>query len=114
MTTVSGTTSPTAATAPERSLNQRMDALARANEIRIQRAQLKRDLKAGRLSIHSLLLNPPEYLETAKVFDMLLAVPKYGRVKVNKILAHCRIAPSKTIGGLSVRQRSELISLLHR
>jgi hypothetical protein len=34
-------------------------------------------------------------------------------VKVNKILSHCRIAPSKTIGGLSERQRSELISLLH-
>ena len=45
-----------------------MDALARANQIRIQRAQLKRDLKAGRLSIHALLLEPPEYVETAKVF----------------------------------------------
>jgi hypothetical protein len=100
--------------APERSLNQRMDALARANEIRIKRAQLKRDLKARRVSIHSLLLHPPEYAETAKVFDMLLAVPKYGRVKVNKVLAHCRIAPSKTIGGLSERQRSELVSLLRR
>jgi S13-like H2TH domain len=97
---------------PERSLNQRMDALARANRIRIKRAELKRDLKAGRLSIQALLLNPPEYLETAKVFDLLLAVPKYGRVKTNKILAHCRISPSKTIGGLSERQRSELVSLL--
>ena len=100
--------------APERSLVQRMEALQRANDIRTRRAQLKRDLKAGRLSIHTLLLNPPEYVESAKVFDMLLAVPKYGRVKVNKILAHCRIAPSKTIGGLSERQRSELTSLLHR
>src|SRR5919204_4049412 len=100
--------------APERSLNQRMDALQKANVIRTRRAQLKRDLKAGRVSIHTLLLEPPDYLETAKVFDMLLAVPKYGRVKVNKILAHCRIAPSKTIGGLSERQRAELISLLHR
>ena len=114
MATATRTTSSNASMAPERSLNQRMDALARANQIRIKRAQLKRDLKAGRLSIHSLLLNPPEYVETAKVFDMLLAVPKYGRVKVNKILAHCRIAPSKTIGGLSERQRSELVSLLHR
>jgi hypothetical protein len=113
MAPATGTTSPNTSTAPERSLNQRMDALARANQIRIQRAQLKRDLKAGRRSIQSLLLEPPEYVETAKVFDMLLAVPKYGRVKVNKILAHCRIAPSKTIGGLSERQRSELISLLH-
>jgi hypothetical protein len=91
-----------------------MDALARANQIRTKRAQLKRELRAGRLPIQKLLLDPPEYVETAKVFDMLLAVPKYGRVKVNKILAHCRISPSKTIGGLSERQRSELISLLHR
>ena len=100
--------------APERSLNQRMEALTKANDIRTRRAQLKRDLKAGRVSIHNLLLDPPEYLETAKVFDMLMAVPKYGRVKVNKILQTCRISPSKTIGGLSARQRGELVSMLRR
>lgn len=108
------TFSPKHGIAPERSLNQRMDALARANQIRTERARLKRELKAGRLSIHTLLLDPPEYLETAKVFDMMLAVPKYGRVKVNKILSTCRISPSKTIGGLSERQRSELVFLLTR
>jgi hypothetical protein len=102
------------AAAPERSILQRMDALQRANEIRTRRAQLKRDLKAGRVSIQTLLTKPPEYVETAKVFDMLLAVPKYGRVKVNKILGQCRISPSKTIGGLSERQRTELVSMLRR
>jgi hypothetical protein len=100
--------------APERSLVQRMDALQRANDIRSRRAQLKRDLKAGRQPISELLLKPPEYLETAKVFDLLLAVPKYGRVKVNKILSLCRISPSKTIGGLSERQRAELVALMRR
>jgi len=100
--------------APERSLTQRMDALQRANEIRTRRAKLKRDLKAGRAHIHGLLLDPPEYVLTAKVFDLLLAVPKYGRVKVNRILTHCRISPSKTIGGLSERQRNELVSYLGR
>ena len=90
-----------------------MDALQRANDIRTRRAQLKRDLKGGRRSIHDLLLEPPEYVETAKVFDMLLAVPKYGRVKVNKVLAQCRISPSKTIGGLSERQRGELVELFN-
>ena len=102
------------AAAPERSLDQRMDALGKANAIRTRRAQLKRDLKAGRLSIHTLLLEPPEYIETAKVFDMLLAVPKYGRVKANKVLNQCRISPSKTIGGLSERQRTELVQMLRR
>jgi S13-like protein len=107
-------TVPKHTVAPERSLLQRMDALQRANEIRTRRAQLKKDLKGGRVSIHTLLREPPDFVETAKVFDMLLAVPKYGRVKANKVLQQCRISPSKTIGGLSERQRSELVSLLHR
>ncbi len=100
--------------APERSLTQRMDALQRANDVRTRRAQLKRDLKGGRTQIHGLLLDPPEYLQTCKVFDLLLAVPKYGRVKVNRILTQCRISPSKTIGGLSERQRNELVSHFRR
>ena len=104
----------TAAAVPERSHEQRLRALRRANEIRTRRASLKRDLKAGRTQIHGLLLDPPEYLQTAKVFDLLLAVPKYGRVKVNRILTQCRISPSKTIGGLSQRQRTELVSMLRR
>jgi hypothetical protein len=104
---------PTTA-APERSLVQRMEALQRANEIRTKRAALKRDLKAGRASIQTLLDKPPDFIETAKVFDMLLAVPKYGRVKVSKVLQVCRISPSKTIGGLSERQRAELILMLRR
>jgi hypothetical protein len=45
---------------------------------------------------------------------MLLAVPKYGRVKANKILQTCRISPSKTIGGLSDRQRAELVGMLRK
>jgi hypothetical protein len=108
------TNSLTKGAAPERSLVQRMDALSKANEIRMRRAQLKRDLKSSRTSIHQLLLDPPEWIETAKVLDMLLAVPKYGRVKANKILTQCRISPSKTIGGLSERQRTELVQMLRR
>ncbi len=114
MPTATKPPSKPAVAAPERSLLQRMDALERANEIRTRRAQLKRDLKGGRISIHDLLLDPPEFVETAKVFDMLLAVPKYGRVKANKVLVQCRISPSKTIGGLSQRQRTELVSMLRR
>src|SRR5436309_13894381 len=100
--------------APERSLVQRMEALQRANDIRSRRAQLKRDLKAGRQPIHELLLRPPEYLEPAKAFDLLPAVPKYGRVKVNEILPQCRISPSTTSGGRSARQRRALPATTRR
>jgi hypothetical protein len=103
-----------AATAPERSLAQRHDALEKANHVRTERAKLKKDIKARRIHLVSLIQNPPQYLYTMKVFDLILAAPKYGRVKTNKILVQCRISPSKTVGGLSERQRFEIVSLLRR
>ena len=42
---------PAPVQAPARSLDQRMDALRRANDIRVKRAQLKKDLKSGDVSI---------------------------------------------------------------
>lgn len=104
----------TSAAVPTRTRDQRLRALEAANEIRTRRARLKKDLKGGRVQIERLLLDPPEYVSSAKVFDLMLAVPKYGRVKVNRILNQCRVSPSKTIGGLSVRQRAELVALLRR
>ena len=104
----------TQAQAPMRSLDQRMEALKRANDIRVRRAQLKKDLKLGRASIEQILNDPPEFVSTAKVFDMLMAVPKFGRVKAARFLNTCRISQSKTVGGLSERQRAELVSLFNR
>jgi hypothetical protein len=108
------TTLKAATQAPERSLDQRMDALRRANDIRSRRAQLKKDLKSGRVQIKDVIASPPDYVLTAKVFDMLLAVPKYGKVKATRFINHCRISQGKTVGGLSERQRNELVDLLSR
>ena len=91
-----------------------MEALKRANDIRVRRAQLKRDLKDGHVQVDEILVDPPEYVETAKVFDILMAVPKFGRVKAARFLNQCRMSQSKTVGGLSDRQRAELIGLFHR
>ncbi len=61
---------------PQRSPDQRIGALMIANEIRTLRGQLKRERKAGRVFIVALLLDPPAWPQTAKVSDMLLALPK--------------------------------------
>jgi hypothetical protein len=106
--------SKTQTQAPERSLDQRMEALKRANDIRVRRARLKKDLKDGQVRIEEILAAPPEYVETAKVFDILMAVPKFGRVKAARFLNQCRISQSKTVGGLSERQRAELVGLFNR
>lgn len=94
----------------DRSMSQRMAALENANHIRVWRAQMKRDLKAGRLRLHGLLASPPPEMETMKVMDLLLATPKIGRVKAMKMLASERVSPSRQIGGLSERQRSSLLA----
>jgi hypothetical protein len=99
---------------PERSLDQRKRALKQANAVRTARASLKKDLAAGRVKIQTLLLDPPGYLLTAKVIDMLLAVPKVGRVKADRALKSCRVSPSKTFGGLSERQRKEIVAYMSR
>jgi hypothetical protein len=99
---------------PVRSHDQRLEALSRANEVRVARARLKQDLRGGHVRVADVLLDPPGYLLTAKVFDVLLAVPKLGRVKGARALNQCRISQSKTVGGLSERQRAELVALLER
>jgi hypothetical protein len=48
---------------PER----RLQALVRANEVRCARAQLKRDLLAGRVGLPEVLSEPPACAQTAMV-----------------------------------------------
>lgn len=102
-------------TYPEaRSLDQRMEALQGANEVRSYRAALKQEIKAGRANVVDLLVDPPHKIETMKVFDLLMAVPKLGHTKVDKLFRTCRISSSKTVNGLSERQRDELVLMLRR
>lgn len=93
---------------PERSIEQRFAALEKANKIRTYRAGVKRDIAAGRKRVLPLLLTADPMLDTMKVYDLLLAQPKVGRVRANRLLRHADISPSKTVGGLTERQRGEL------
>lgn len=102
------------AVVPERSYLQRMDALHKANDVRSRRAELKRRMKRWQVSGVDVVLAPAPYLETMKAFDLLVAMPKIGRVKASKLLAQSKMSPSKTLGGMSERQRRELAALLRR
>jgi hypothetical protein len=100
---------------PERSLEQCMEALRLANVIRAFRANWKKEVKLGQREILEPLHTIAEAEEdaetlwdTMKVLDYLLGIPKVGRTKANKVLTQTRISPSKTLGGLTSRQREEL------
>ncbi len=98
--------------APERTFQERRSALEEANRIRFARADAKRDLKDGSLSIRELLMDPAEELKGAKVEEMLLAVRGMGRVKVTRILREAGVSQSKTLVGLTHGQRDRLLGAL--
>jgi hypothetical protein len=82
--------------------------------VRSRRAELKRELRAGKIRLEQILATPADYLASAEVFDLLVAVPKIGPVKAGRLLTVARINPAKTIGELTERQRTHLIELLSR
>ena len=93
---------------------RRMNALRQANQVRGLRAKLKQDLREGTVRLEQILATGADYLASAEVFDLLVAVPKIGPVKAAHLLTIARISPSKTVAGLSGRQRARLIELLSR
>jgi hypothetical protein len=91
---------------------RRMTALRQANQVRGLRAKLKQDLREGTVRLEQILATGTDYLASAEVFDLLVAVPKIGPVNADHLLTIARISPSKTVGALSGRQRTRLIELL--
>jgi hypothetical protein len=91
-----------------------MTALTRANEVRRARARLKQGLREGEVRLAEILVLPADYLSTAEVFDLLVAVPKVGPVKAARLLNMAGVGQSKRVGGLSDRQRASLVELLSR
>jgi hypothetical protein len=106
---------PSVSPIPKRTQQQRTEALQKANDIRVRRSVLKREVKAGRVSTkttYDYILDPPDWLATMQIFDLILALPKYGRVRANRVLFKVRMSHSKTLGGMSDRQRQEIVAML--
>ena len=103
---------PEKSAVPGRTDQQRSEALVRANEVRSARRHLKEQLKQGEVKLAPLIADCPLFLATARISELLLALPRYGPGKVGRLLSACRVNPSKTIAGLTARQRRELVEAL--
>lgn len=95
------------AVAPERTPAQRLVALDIANDRRIYRSRLKAEIAAGR-DWREVLRGDDPRLCTMKVRGLLLAIPGAGPKKVAAMMDRAGASESKTIGGLSARQREAL------
>lgn len=92
--------------------DQWMHALARADNVRVARAQLKRELAAGEIVPSQVLIDTPPYAQRMLVVTLLAAPRMQGRAKALRHLVACRIGEGRTIEALSERQRDALIERL--
>jgi hypothetical protein len=101
---------------PALSPDQRRAALEKAAEARRQRAAVKEELKAERLSISELFERSErdEILAKLKVVSMLEAMPHTGKVKARRLMQDLDISESRRLRGLGPNQKRRLIDHFHR
>lgn len=91
-------------------LQQHEQALQRANEVRLGRASIKRQVGSGELNAVELLEDLPELLEGVVVEDFLTWLPRVGRHRARKMLNGLGMTPTLRLGAMSDRTRHRLIA----
>jgi hypothetical protein len=92
--------------------SQCMQALARANQVRLARATLKRDVSAGRRNITEVIMESPWEAESMSLSELLCSQRRWGRARSRKLLASATLSEGKRVGTLTERQRRILVAAL--
>ncbi|MEA2382962.1 MAG: hypothetical protein QOH72_2933 [Solirubrobacteraceae bacterium] len=92
---------------------QHLQALQRANAVRLARADLKRRVAVGDVSVAQVILSSPWEAESMTVSDLLTSQKRWGSTRCRKFLQCVPIPENKTIGSMTQRQRRALAALLH-
>jgi hypothetical protein len=91
---------------------QRMQALERANQIRLARAELKRRIANGHVSAADVILACPEEASSWSVGELLMSQRRWGISRCQKFLRRNQINEIKPVGQLTDRQRQLLAAQL--
>ena len=91
---------------------QHMRALERANAVRLARAELKRRVAEGETNVGDVILSSPWEAESMTVADLLTSQRRWGHTRCRKFLQCIPMSENKTIGSMTVRQRTALAQAL--
>ena len=98
---------------PQLSAEERQAALEKAQAARIKRAQVRDDLKNGKLSLQDVLaMKDDPIVGRMKVSTLIETLPGYGKAKAEKIMGELKIAESRRLKGLGERQEAALLERL--
>ena len=99
-------------TGKKRGTSQCMEALARANKVRLARAALKREISAGHRSITEVIMESPWEVDSMSLGELLCSQRRWGRARSRKLLSSTSLSEGKRVGTLTERQRRLLVAAL--
>ena len=98
---------------PTLTAEERKAALEKAKEARIKRAEVREDLKSGKLSLEEVIdMKDDPVIGRMKVSTLIETLPGYGKAKSEKIMNELQIAESRRLRGLGERQKAALLERL--
>jgi hypothetical protein len=99
------TIAPATTTAPAAHTPQHMEALARANRVRLARAELKRSIARGDVDAAEVVRDCPWETESMTLAELLTSQRRWGRTRARKFLLSLSLNENKRLGTLTARQR---------
>ena len=91
---------------------QHMVALERANQIRLERAAIRRRLKAGELTIAEVLADRPGCIDSMRALELIRSLDRYGHKRAARLLQAAEVPLTRTVGRLTERQRQSIVATL--
>ena len=91
---------------------QHMEALARANRVRLARAELKRSIARGDVEASTVVRDCPWETESMTIAELLTSQRRWGRTRARKFLVGVALNENKRLGTLTERQRALLSDAL--
>ncbi|MGH2900817.1 MAG: hypothetical protein ACRDMZ_19225 [Solirubrobacteraceae bacterium] len=87
---------------------QHMQALQRANEVRLARAELKRRIGGGAITVGDVILSRSWEASSMTIGELLTSQRRWGTTRASKFLAAIGMPETKTVGSMTERQRTLL------
>lgn len=91
---------------------QHLRALEHANRVRLARADLKRRIGSGAITVAEVLAEPPAEVASMSISELLMSQRRWGRARCRRLLLSLGVPENKRIGTLTDRQRVALRLLL--
>lgn len=91
---------------------QHLRALEHANRVRLARADMKRRVAAGALSVTEVVLTCPWHTRSMSVSDLLMSQKRWGRARCRRLLLSIGVPENKELSKLTERQQLALVAVL--